>query len=89
MYLKLSIIVIVLITIIVDTAVSDYENTWNLYYEQPCCGNTAGHHIRHHRGKCFFFFMFMMELTTYIFLPLTFTVYNKFCNFKTILEINH
>lgn len=56
MYLKLSIIVIVLITIIVDTAVSDYENTWNLYYEQPCCGNTAGHHIRHHRGKCFFFF---------------------------------
>ena len=36
----------------VDYAVSDYENTWNFYYEQPCCGNTNGqHHLRHHRGK--------------------------------------
>lgn len=51
MYLKLSVLVFVLVTIIVDTAVSDYENTWNLYYEQPCCGgSTAGHHLRHHRG---------------------------------------
>uniref|UniRef100_A0A182TTT2 Uncharacterized protein n=1 Tax=Anopheles melas TaxID=34690 RepID=A0A182TTT2_9DIPT len=39
----------------------DYENTWNFYYEQPCCGsgqsNVGGisingqHHLRHHRGK--------------------------------------
>uniref|UniRef100_A0A182NI72 Secreted protein n=1 Tax=Anopheles dirus TaxID=7168 RepID=A0A182NI72_9DIPT len=37
----------------------DYENTWNFYYEQPCCGSgqsnvggigfTGQHHLRHHR----------------------------------------
>uniref|UniRef100_A0A182IR37 Uncharacterized protein n=1 Tax=Anopheles atroparvus TaxID=41427 RepID=A0A182IR37_ANOAO len=28
----------------------DYENTWNSYYEQPCCGGTANgpFHLRHH-----------------------------------------
>lgn len=36
-----------------DAVVGDYENTWNLYYEQPCCGgSSSGHHIRHqHRGR--------------------------------------
>ncbi|KAI8128918.1 Semaphorin-2A [Lucilia cuprina] len=34
----------------VDYAYSDYENTWNLYYEQPCCmGGNNQHHIRHHK----------------------------------------
>lgn len=34
-----------------DYAFGDYENTWNFYYEQPCCGNTNGqHHLRHHKG---------------------------------------
>lgn len=32
-------------------AVSEYENTWNFYYEQPCCSSSNGHHLRHHRGK--------------------------------------
>ncbi|XP_055528942.1 semaphorin-2A isoform X1 [Wyeomyia smithii] len=29
----------------------DYENTWNFYYEQPCCGGNSNgqHHLRHHR----------------------------------------
>lgn len=40
---------------IIDTATCDYENTWNFYYEQPCCGsgssNSGPHHLRHHRGK--------------------------------------
>ncbi|XP_058066278.1 semaphorin-2A-like [Anopheles bellator] len=37
----------------------DYENTWNFYYEQPCCGSgqsssngiglNGQHHLRHHR----------------------------------------
>ncbi|XP_050076177.1 semaphorin-2A-like [Anopheles maculipalpis] len=28
----------------------DYENTWNSYYEQPCCGGTTNgpFHLRHH-----------------------------------------
>uniref|UniRef100_A0A182NI70 Uncharacterized protein n=1 Tax=Anopheles dirus TaxID=7168 RepID=A0A182NI70_9DIPT len=31
----------------------DYENTWNSYYEQPCCGGTANgpFHLRHHGGS--------------------------------------
>lgn len=24
-------------------AFSEYENTWNFYYEQPCCGSTPSH----------------------------------------------
>lgn len=39
---------------VLDTAHCDYENTWNFYYEQPCCGNPTGfsaHHVRHHRGE--------------------------------------
>uniref|UniRef100_A0A182T0C1 Secreted protein n=1 Tax=Anopheles maculatus TaxID=74869 RepID=A0A182T0C1_9DIPT len=44
---------------LVRPGAGDYENTWNFYYEQPCCGsgqsNVAGigfngqHHLRHHR----------------------------------------
>jgi hypothetical protein len=37
---------------ILDTGLCDYENTWNFYYEQPCCSTPTGqHHLRHHRGK--------------------------------------
>ncbi|KAL5285645.1 Sema-2a.2 family protein [Megaselia abdita] len=40
----------IFLTLFVEYAYSDYENTWNLYYEQPCCGSTNGqHHMRHHR----------------------------------------
>lgn len=42
---------IVSLCLLVDIAHCEYENTWNFYYEQPCCGNLNGHHIRHHRGK--------------------------------------
>lgn len=48
----IGVLVLVLVLSLVDLAVSDYENTWNLYYEQPCCANINGHHIRHHRGNC-------------------------------------
>jgi len=39
--------------IYVDYARADYENTWNLYYEPPCCtgASAVGHHLRHHKGK--------------------------------------
>uniref|UniRef100_A0A182PDK8 Uncharacterized protein n=1 Tax=Anopheles epiroticus TaxID=199890 RepID=A0A182PDK8_9DIPT len=28
----------------------DYENSWNSYYEQPCCGGSTNgpFHLRHH-----------------------------------------
>lgn len=43
--------VILVLFLITDFGVCEYENTWNFYYEQPCCGNSNGHHLRHHRGK--------------------------------------
>uniref|UniRef100_A0A336MJD2 CSON000679 protein n=1 Tax=Culicoides sonorensis TaxID=179676 RepID=A0A336MJD2_CULSO len=45
-----------LFCILIDTVTCDYENTWNFYYEQPCCGtggtsNSGPHHLRHHRDN--------------------------------------
>lgn len=48
------------VAIMIPAANAEYENTWNFYYEQPCCGPTAAalnqqksgpgqHHS--HRGK--------------------------------------
>lgn len=57
-------LVLILITFL-DNVSSDYENTWNFYYEQPCCGNVNGqHHLRHHRGiilHFIFIFYFIFE----------------------------
>ncbi|XP_036341428.1 semaphorin-2A-like, partial [Rhagoletis pomonella] len=27
----------------------DYENTWNFYYEQPCCSNEVTNYAKHKR----------------------------------------
>lgn len=43
--------ILMAILIVADSTVCEYENTWNFYYEQPCCTNLNGHHLRHHRGK--------------------------------------
>lgn len=46
--------VVLSLCLMLDTALCDYENTWNFYYEQPCCSNPTGfssHHVRHHRGE--------------------------------------
>lgn len=51
---SLSALLLVLVaqTVHVEYARADYENTWNLYYEPPCCtGSSAAHHLRHHKGK--------------------------------------
>lgn len=37
--------------LIIDVGFCEYENTWNFYYEQPCCSNSNSHHLRHHKGK--------------------------------------
>uniref|UniRef100_A0A182Y2H0 Uncharacterized protein n=1 Tax=Anopheles stephensi TaxID=30069 RepID=A0A182Y2H0_ANOST len=41
----------------------DYENTWNSYYEQPCCGGTTNgpFHLRHH-GAWALFWVFVIVL---------------------------
>ncbi|XP_063698787.1 semaphorin-2A isoform X2 [Culicoides brevitarsis] len=55
------------------SAKCDYENTWNFYYEQPCCSTYSlsggSHHLRHHRdhvkeftcGKMFYRTFYMDE----------------------------
>lgn len=42
---------IIVLLLKVDIGICEYENTWNFYYEQPCCSNSNGHHLRHHKGK--------------------------------------
>lgn len=37
--------------LIINIVNCEYENTWNFYYEQQCCGNSNGHHLRHHKGN--------------------------------------
>lgn len=38
--------------LLLDTIVlADYENTWNSYFEQPCCNTNGPHHFRHHKGR--------------------------------------
>lgn len=37
--------------LLLDTIVlADYENTWNSYFEQPCCNTNGPHRFRHHKG---------------------------------------
>lgn len=43
--------IILVLFLTIDVGFSEYENTWNFYYEQPCCSNSNGHHLRHHKGK--------------------------------------
>ncbi|CAO1348813.1 unnamed protein product [Diamesa serratosioi] len=48
----LSVSVLLCLLLLDKIVVGDYENTWNTYFEQPCCnGNTNGqqHHLRHHK----------------------------------------
>ncbi|XP_065078888.1 semaphorin-2A isoform X1 [Ochlerotatus camptorhynchus] len=44
-------VLLLLMLLLLDGARCDYENTWNFYYEQPCCGSNGNgqHHLRHHR----------------------------------------
>ncbi|XP_056647935.1 semaphorin-2A isoform X1 [Diorhabda sublineata] len=44
----------ILVTVIVqlnlfNVAYADFENSWTMYMEQPCCSGTGPHHVRHHR----------------------------------------
>lgn len=37
---------------------TEVDNSYNFYYEQPCCSGTvtkSKYHMRHRRGKCFIF----------------------------------
>lgn len=30
---------------------AEFENSWTMYKEQPCCSGSGSHHVRHHRGR--------------------------------------
>ncbi|ENN78430.1 hypothetical protein YQE_05104, partial [Dendroctonus ponderosae] len=32
------------------SAKADFENSWTMYMEQPCCSGLPNHHVRHHRA---------------------------------------
>lgn len=53
----LPILLLMLMTFCVKNASCDYENTWNFYYEQPCCGNEVSNYAKHKRGKLYIFFL--------------------------------
>ena len=46
---KLFVFVTVLVELKFDVN-ADFENSWTMYMEQPCCSGTGSHHVRHHRG---------------------------------------
>uniref|UniRef100_A0A182FE95 Uncharacterized protein n=1 Tax=Anopheles albimanus TaxID=7167 RepID=A0A182FE95_ANOAL len=52
-------LLLLLVSVQLQGIAGDYENTWNFYYEQPCCGSgqsnsglglNGQHHLRHHRA---------------------------------------
>lgn len=48
---KMMLTIIVLIEISIFCKVSaEFENSWTMYMEQPCCSGNGPHHVRHHRG---------------------------------------
>uniref|UniRef100_A0A182K7W7 Uncharacterized protein n=1 Tax=Anopheles christyi TaxID=43041 RepID=A0A182K7W7_9DIPT len=50
----LMMVVVLMLLPLPGAVLGDYENTWNSYYEQPCCGGTTNgpFHLRHH-GEAF------------------------------------
>uniref|UniRef100_A0A182U8Y6 Uncharacterized protein n=1 Tax=Anopheles melas TaxID=34690 RepID=A0A182U8Y6_9DIPT len=55
--LAVVLLVLALVLPLPGAVLGDYENTWNSYYEQPCCGGTTNgpFHLRHHGGRWFQF----------------------------------
>lgn len=49
----LSAVFVLLLVILLQiyTVSAEFENSWIQYLEQPCCGGTGNHHVRHHRGE--------------------------------------
>lgn len=44
---------------------TEVDNSYNFYYEQPCCSGTvtkSKYHMRHRRGKCFIFKRISMQI---------------------------
>uniref|UniRef100_A0A182I4L6 Uncharacterized protein n=1 Tax=Anopheles arabiensis TaxID=7173 RepID=A0A182I4L6_ANOAR len=48
--LAMVLLMLALVLPLPGAVLGDYENTWNSYYEQPCCGGTTNgpFHLRHH-----------------------------------------
>lgn len=44
---------------------ADFENSWTMYMEQPCCSGSGNHHVRHHRDHVREFTCGMMYYRTF------------------------
>ncbi|XP_019865782.1 semaphorin-2A [Aethina tumida] len=44
---------------------ADFENSWTMYMEQPCCSGSGNHHVRHHRDHVREFSCGMMYYRTF------------------------
>lgn len=44
---------------------ADFENSWTMYMEQPCCSGSPSHHVRHHRDHVREFTCGMMYYRTF------------------------
>lgn len=75
---------IIVLLLIIDSSVCEYENTWNFYYEQPCCGNSNGHHLRHHRGK----YRYIPPHTSHFSLICVFSFRRRMGTFSHIIKIS-
>ncbi|XP_072392355.1 semaphorin-2A [Diabrotica undecimpunctata] len=47
--LKLLLVTVLIEIITFDVTYADFENSWTMYMEQPCCSGMGPHHVRHHR----------------------------------------
>lgn len=41
--------VYLVLVLLIGVVSGDFENSWTMYKEQPCCSNNGNHHVRHHR----------------------------------------
>lgn len=42
---------VLLVLDVVYVVSGEFENSWTMYKEQPCCSGSGSHHVRHHRGR--------------------------------------
>lgn len=54
-YYKVLVMFMILVQILwISCVYADFENSWTMFNEQPCCAGSQNHHVRHHRGTRIF-----------------------------------
>lgn len=59
---------------------ADFENSWTMYMEQPCCSGSGNHHVRHHRGAFTYrHSLLMTTCTLHLFFPIVWSGPMEYC----------